>query len=109
MLYLDGVKYGDRQMTALGMLMSVSFITISRAKPLSKLSPVRPITSIFHPALFLSILGQVRKIEKPWFGRCVLRILPEDDATGGVVPCVRDCPPPASRNVALQCPAALLL
>eukprot|EP00752_Nemacystus_decipiens_P010629 g9467.t1 len=57
-LYLDGVKYGDRQMTALGMLMSVSFITISRAKPLSKLSPVRPITSIFHPALFLSILGQ---------------------------------------------------
>lgn len=58
-LYLDGVKYGDRQMTALGMLMSVSFITISRAKPLSKLSPVRPITSIFHPALFISILGQV--------------------------------------------------
>ncbi|CAM9266079.1 unnamed protein product [Choristocarpus tenellus] len=57
-LYLDGVKYGDRQMTALGMLMSVSFITISRAKPLNKLSPVRPITSIFHPALFLSILGQ---------------------------------------------------
>lgn len=60
-LYLDGVKYGDRQMTALGMLMSVSFITISRSKPLSKLSPVRPITSIFHPALFLSILGQVWK------------------------------------------------
>lgn len=58
-LYLDGVKYGDRQMTALGMLMSVSFITISRSKPLDKLSPVRPMTSIFHPALFLSILGQV--------------------------------------------------
>ncbi|CAM9859952.1 unnamed protein product, partial [Discosporangium mesarthrocarpum] len=57
-LYLDGVKYGDRQMTALGMLMSVSFITISRSKPLDRLSPVRPITSIFHPALFLSILGQ---------------------------------------------------
>lgn len=58
-LYLDGVKYGDRQMTALGILMSVSFITISRSKPLDKLSPVRPMTSIFHPALFLSILGQV--------------------------------------------------
>lgn len=58
-LYLDGVKYGDRQMTALGMLMSVSFVTISRSKPLDKLSPVRPITSFFHPALFFSILGQV--------------------------------------------------
>ncbi|CAM9823752.1 unnamed protein product, partial [Sphacelaria rigidula] len=57
-LYLDGVKYGDRQMTALGMLMSVSFVTISRSKPLDKLSCVRPITSFFHPALFFSILGQ---------------------------------------------------
>lgn len=45
-------------MTCLGMLMSVSFITISRAKPLDKLSKVRPLHSIFHPALFLSIMGQ---------------------------------------------------
>lgn len=59
-LYLDGVKHGDRQMIALGMLMSMSIITISRSKPLDKLSYVRPITSIFHPALFISILGQVR-------------------------------------------------
>lgn len=58
-LYLDGVKYGDRQMTATGMLMAASLITISRSKPIDKLSPVRPLTSIFHPALFLSILGQV--------------------------------------------------
>lgn len=45
-------------MTALGILMSVSFVTVSRSKPLAKLSPVRPFTSVFHPALFLSILGQ---------------------------------------------------
>lgn len=57
-LHLDGVKYGDRQMTALGMLMSVSFMTISRSKPMQQLSSVRPLTSIFHPALFLSLLGQ---------------------------------------------------
>jgi len=57
-LYLDGVKYGDMQMTALGILMSASFVTISRAQPLDKLSKVRPFTSIFHPALFVSILGQ---------------------------------------------------
>lgn len=57
-LHLDGVKYGDYQMTALGILMSVSFVTVSRSKPLEKLSSVRPFGSIFHPALFLSILGQ---------------------------------------------------
>jgi manganese-transporting P-type ATPase len=57
-LHLDGVKYGDRQMTCLGILMSVSFVTISRSKPLDQLSPVRPLKSIFHPSLFISLLGQ---------------------------------------------------
>ena len=57
-LRLDGVKYGDRQMTCLGILMSVSFVTISRSKPLEQLSAVRPLKSIFHPALFASIVGQ---------------------------------------------------
>ncbi|CAE7588728.1 Atp13a1, partial [Symbiodinium microadriaticum] len=57
-LRLDGVKYGDRQMTCLGILMSVSFVTISRSKPLDQLSSVRPLKSIFHPALFISIVGQ---------------------------------------------------
>lgn len=32
----DGVKYGDRQMTAMGLLMTVSFLSISRATPLKK-------------------------------------------------------------------------
>lgn len=45
-------------MTCLGILMSVSFVTISRAKPLDKLSKVRPLSSVFHPSLFLSIAGQ---------------------------------------------------
>jgi cation-transporting ATPase 13A1 len=57
-LYLDGVKYGDSQMTALGMLGTVSFMSVSRSKPLDKLSKVRPLNSIFHPALFSSLLGQ---------------------------------------------------
>jgi cation-transporting ATPase 13A1 len=57
-LYLDGVKYGDTQMTAMGMLGSVSFMSVSRSKPLDRLSMVRPLTSIFHPALFISLLGQ---------------------------------------------------
>merc|ERR1712232_446472 len=57
-LYLDGVKYGDTQMTALGLLGSVSFMSASRSKPLDRLSSVRPLTSIFHPSLFISLLGQ---------------------------------------------------
>eukprot|EP00521_Asterionellopsis_glacialis_P010024 CAMPEP_0195288728 /NCGR_PEP_ID=MMETSP0707-20130614/5273_1 /TAXON_ID=33640 /ORGANISM="Asterionellopsis glacialis, Strain CCMP134" /LENGTH=1602 /DNA_ID=CAMNT_0040348627 /DNA_START=32 /DNA_END=4840 /DNA_ORIENTATION=+ len=57
-LYLDGVKYGDTQMTATGMLMSISFMSVSRSKPLERLSSVRPLTSIFHPSLFLSLLIQ---------------------------------------------------
>eukprot|EP00051_Salpingoeca_urceolata_P028599 m.487572 g.487572 ORF g.487572 m.487572 type:complete len:1322 (-) comp25148_c0_seq1:70-4035(-) len=57
-LYLDGVKYGDRQMTAHGMLMTISYLSISRAAPLQKMSSVRPLNSIFHPAMFLSLVGQ---------------------------------------------------
>lgn len=57
-LYLDGVKYGDTQMTAMGMLGSISFMSVSRSKPLDRLSKVKPLTSIFHPALFISLLGQ---------------------------------------------------
>ena len=57
-LYLDGVKYGDSQMTAMGLLGSVSFMSVSRSKPLDRLSKVRPLNSIFHPSLFVSLLGQ---------------------------------------------------
>jgi len=57
-LYLDGVKYGDSQMTAMGLLGTVSFMSVSRSKPLDKLSKVQPLSSIFHPASFSSLLGQ---------------------------------------------------
>jgi len=45
-------------MTAMGMLGSVSYMSVSRSKPLDKLSPVKPLGSIFHPSMFLSLLGQ---------------------------------------------------
>ncbi|KAG6619896.1 P-type ATPase (P-ATPase) Superfamily [Phytophthora cinnamomi] len=57
-LYLDKVKWANSQMMALGMISTVASITLSRATPLDKLSPVRPLTSIFHPALFASLAGQ---------------------------------------------------
>ncbi|ETV84154.1 hypothetical protein H257_03440 [Aphanomyces astaci] len=57
-LYLDKVKYANSQMIALGMMGTVASVTLSRATPLAELSPVRPIASIFHPALFSSLIGQ---------------------------------------------------
>ncbi|TMW63721.1 hypothetical protein Poli38472_002662 [Pythium oligandrum] len=57
-LYLDKVKYANSQLMALGMISTVASITLSRATPLDTLSPVRPLTSIFHPALFSSLVGQ---------------------------------------------------
>jgi len=57
-LHLDGIKYGDTQMTAMGLLGTISFMSVSRSKPVERLSSVRPLTSIFHPALFISLLGQ---------------------------------------------------
>lgn len=57
-LHLDGVKYGDKQLTCLGMLMSASFISVSRSQPLDKLSSIRPLKSVFHPAYIISLLGQ---------------------------------------------------
>eukprot|EP01127_Copromyxa_protea_P019679 TRINITY_DN6440_c0_g1_i1.p1 TRINITY_DN6440_c0_g1~~TRINITY_DN6440_c0_g1_i1.p1 ORF type:complete len:1356 (+),score=374.54 TRINITY_DN6440_c0_g1_i1:25-4092(+) len=57
-LYLDGIKYGDQQMMAEGILMTIAYLALSNATPLTELSPIRPLTSIFHPSLFLSLLGQ---------------------------------------------------
>mmetsp|Transcript_35809 Transcript_35809/g.83433 ORF Transcript_35809/g.83433 Transcript_35809/m.83433 type:complete len:360 (+) Transcript_35809:3609-4688(+) len=57
-LYLDGVKFGDTQMTCSGILGSVAYMSVSRSKPLDQLASVRPLASIFHPALFLSLIGQ---------------------------------------------------
>ena len=45
-------------MTAMGMLGSISYMSVSRSKPLANLSPVKPLGSIFHPSMFFSLLGQ---------------------------------------------------
>ncbi|KAL1305471.1 hypothetical protein AAFC00_002349 [Neodothiora populina] len=57
-LYLDGIKFGDGQVTISGMLMSVCFLSISRAKPVEELSKERPQPKIFNPYIIGSILGQ---------------------------------------------------
>jgi cation-transporting ATPase 13A1 len=75
-LYLDGIKFGDYQVTISGMMMSVCFYCISRAKvcswhlirsfstnrgmkqPVEKLSRQRPLTDIFNFYILLSVLIQ---------------------------------------------------
>ncbi|EGG16574.1 putative cation-transporting ATPase [Cavenderia fasciculata] len=57
-LYLDGVKLGDTQMTLGGMLIALCFLFISTSKPLEKLANKRPNPNLFSPYMMLSILLQ---------------------------------------------------
>ncbi|AET39046.1 ion-transporting P-type ATPase SPF1 Ecym_3576 [Eremothecium cymbalariae DBVPG len=57
-IYLAGVKFGDAQATVSSILLSACFLTISRGKPLEKLSKERPQPGIFNIYIVGSILGQ---------------------------------------------------
>ncbi|KAK4553739.1 putative cation-transporting ATPase 1 [Recurvomyces mirabilis] len=57
-LYLDGIKFGDGQVTISGMLMSVCFLSISRAKPVEALSKERPQNNIWNWYIIPSVLAQ---------------------------------------------------
>lgn len=56
--YLQGIKFGDYQVTITGILMSVCFMCISRARPVDKLSKERPLSTIFNAYVVGSILVQ---------------------------------------------------
>ncbi len=57
-LYLRGLKQGDTQMTASGLIVAALFFFLSQAKPLQTISPVKPPSSVFAASVALSILGQ---------------------------------------------------
>jgi cation-transporting ATPase 13A1 len=57
-LYLRGLKQGDTQMTAMGLVIAALFFFLSQAKPVPGISAQRPISSIFAKAVVLSLLGQ---------------------------------------------------
>lgn len=57
-LYLRGLKQGDTQMTATGLVIAALFFFLSQAKPVPGIAAQRPTSSIFAKAVVLSLLGQ---------------------------------------------------
>ena len=57
-LYLRGLKQGDIQMTATGLVTAGLFFFLSQAKPMEAISPARPPPSVFSPSVLVSVLGQ---------------------------------------------------
>ena len=58
-LYLDGIRNSENQMMAAGTALTVAGLAFSYATPVHTLSEVRPLRSIFHPANFFSLFGQL--------------------------------------------------
>lgn len=57
-LYLRGLKQGDLQMTASGLITAALFFFLSQAKPLTRIAPNKPPSSAFSLSVSLSIVGQ---------------------------------------------------
>ncbi|KAJ5132613.1 hypothetical protein N7448_006771 [Penicillium atrosanguineum] len=80
-IYLDGIKFGDGQVTISGMLMSVCFLSISRAKSVEGLSKERPQPNIFNVYIIGSVLGQfaIHIVTLIYLSRYVYSIEPRSD------------------------------
>ena len=57
-LHQKGVKQGDRQMTAVGLVVAGLFLFVTRGKPLSKISPRKPPSSVLCKETLLSMTVQ---------------------------------------------------
>eukprot|EP00735_Rhodelphis_limneticus_P006890 TRINITY_DN19359_c0_g1::TRINITY_DN19359_c0_g1_i1::g.7782::m.7782 TRINITY_DN19359_c0_g1::TRINITY_DN19359_c0_g1_i1::g.7782 ORF type:complete len:442 (+),score=58.61,sp/Q9EPE9/AT131_MOUSE/41.12/5e-84,Hydrolase/PF00702.21/2.7e-05,HAD/PF12710.2/0.00037,Hydrolase_3/PF08282.7/1.5e+03,Hydrolase_3/PF08282.7/0.089 TRINITY_DN19359_c0_g1_i1:90-1328(+) len=57
-LFLDGVKLGETQLTCAGLWVAITFAFLSRARPVPRLSPHRPYSSVFDFPIVISILVQ---------------------------------------------------
>lgn len=57
-LSLHNARSSERQMMASSWLIMTAAISFSYASPLDHMHPLRPLRSLFHPAIFISILGQ---------------------------------------------------
>ncbi len=57
-LHLNGVRFGDAQMTTTALFATAAFLFISRATPRKTLSPLKPSARIFSLYFMASLLGQ---------------------------------------------------
>ena len=57
-LYFHGVKQGDRQLTALGLVVAALFLFVTKGKPLNSLSSQRPPSSVLCAQALVSIAAQ---------------------------------------------------
>eukprot|EP00191_Tetraselmis_sp_GSL018_P024865 CAMPEP_0177625406 /NCGR_PEP_ID=MMETSP0419_2-20121207/30080_1 /TAXON_ID=582737 /ORGANISM="Tetraselmis sp., Strain GSL018" /LENGTH=1497 /DNA_ID=CAMNT_0019126345 /DNA_START=66 /DNA_END=4559 /DNA_ORIENTATION=- len=58
-MHMEGSRSSEEQLISTGLLLTVASFAFSFAKPVEKMSPVRPPKTVFHPALFISVLGQL--------------------------------------------------
>mmetsp|Transcript_8956 Transcript_8956/g.20568 ORF Transcript_8956/g.20568 Transcript_8956/m.20568 type:complete len:719 (-) Transcript_8956:368-2524(-) len=107
-LYLDGVRMGENQMIATGLLLSVASLAFSYARPVDKLSPVRPITTIFHPAIWVSIVGQLLiHLGSMMFVILMTKEIASEEelkVLDGDIPPPEDIPPPSPDGESLVIP-----
>ncbi|RMZ79892.1 hypothetical protein DV738_g2949, partial [Chaetothyriales sp. CBS 135597] len=80
-IYLAGIKFGDGQVTISGMLMSVCFLSISRAKPVEALSRERPQPNILNMYILGSVLAQfaIHCATLIYLANVVYSIVPPDE------------------------------
>jgi cation-transporting ATPase 13A1 len=57
-LSLHNARSSERQMMASSWLIMTAAVAFSYSSPLDHMHPERPIRSLFHPAIFISMLGQ---------------------------------------------------
>lgn len=56
---VDGTRPSEPQMVASGTMIGVASLAFSFAKPVDRMHRVRPLSSVFHPANLLSMMGQL--------------------------------------------------
>lgn len=67
-LHLEGIRYGDFQVTVTGMLLAGCFLFLSKAKPIQKLAAHRPQPNIFNWYVLMSVLLQfLLHVSMLWF------------------------------------------
>eukprot|EP00494_Astrolonche_serrata_P023450 UN23708 len=57
-LSLHGSRNSEIQMMSTGVLLMVASLAFTYSTPVNTIDPIRPIQSLFHPAIIISILGQ---------------------------------------------------